>query len=152
MSSISLARRPCAGVGVGLEVDVHLDGDGTGHRGAFAERLQRRSEAEFVQRARAQVGDQAAHLGDRPVHLFDPLAQQAVDLLGIAAPSGGEQDAQAGEALQGLVVQLAGPAPALALGRGDAVPGPLLGDRLRRGHRGGGAGGEGARAPPRPRR
>jgi hypothetical protein len=50
---------------------------------------------------------------------------------------------RAGEALQRLVVQLAGPAAALALGRSDGFPGAVFGDRLRGGDRGGGAGGEG---------
>ena len=58
-----------------------------------------------------------------------------------------EPDPQAGEALQGLVMEFARPAPALLLGRLDALAQPLLLDRLAGRDRGRGAGGEGSEQP-----
>ena len=75
-------------------------------------------------------------------HVLDRGLDRRAQLLLAAAQRRREPDAQAGEALERLVVQLARPAPALLLGGLDALPQPLLLDRLAGGDRGRGAGRE----------
>ena len=106
----------------------------------------------LVQRGRAQLDDQRAQAGDLLGQVLDgglrpPRAAPPRCRAGAAEST----DAQAGEALQRLVVQLARPAPALLLGGLDALAQPLLLDRLAGRHGGRRAGRERAAAAARPR-
>ena len=78
---------------------------------------------ELVERGRAQLGDQRAQRRDLAVELGDGVAEQLVDRrrVVLGAPGGRQPEAQRGERLQRLVVQLARPAAALLLGRGEAL-------------------------------
>ena len=99
---------------------------------AIDQRAQRGRGAKLVQRRGAQLGDQATQRIDAQLHVLDRLLEDPVDLLALLGPArAGEHGFQAGEVLQGLVVQLARPAAALALGRLQASAQALDGDVAR---------------------
>ena len=117
------------------QVEVHVDGDPLARGRALGQALDRGGRPVFVERGRAQLDDQRAQAGDLLGQVLDGGLDRRAQLLLAAAPGRRQPDAQAGEALQRLVVQLAGPAPALLLGGLDALAQPLLLDRLAGGHR-----------------
>ena len=106
------------------------------------EALDRRGDAVLVERRRPQLDDQRAQVGDLLHDVLDRGLDRRAQLLLAAAQRRREPDAQRGQALQRLVVQLARPAPALLLGGLDALAQPLRLDRLAGRHRGGRAGRE----------
>ena len=110
----------------------------------LGKRLQCGLEPDRVQRGRAELGDQTPELHDLVVDLLDGgLAGRLESLRRLFAQRGREPHPQDRQRLQGLVVQLAGPAAPLLLRRVDRVLQPLLGHRSRRRHPGRRAGGEG---------
>src|SRR5215212_5590709 len=131
----------------GLVVEIDGEADLRAVRqGAHAlhERLHRRLRPELVERGGAQVGDDRAQLVDALAEALDGVVHSIRQALGVAAAArGGQRDAQRRHVLQRLVVQLAGPALPLALGRLDAALQPVGGELLRGRDGGRGAGREG---------
>ena len=105
------------------KIDVELDRETGRGCGPVDQRAQRGAGAELVQRRRAQLGDQAAQRVDAQLGALDRLLDDPIDLLALLGPArAGEHDFQPGEVLKGLVVQLACPPGALALGGLQAAP------------------------------
>jgi len=103
------------------KIDVELGIDPRERRPALRERLQRRPDAELVQRRRAHVRDEAAHRLDACVDVLDRLGDGGRQILGLHARERSETQLHRGELLQAVVVQLARPAPPLELGGLDAA-------------------------------
>src|SRR6185503_19881102 len=100
-----------------------LHGQTVDQPGALGEVAHGRLETELVESGRAELRDQPAQLlhlcGDVLLRLSHLLAQA----LGRARPrAGGQQHVDPGQALERLVVELAGPARALRLGRLQPLP------------------------------
>ena len=136
---IGHALRPEPDGDVDLEVDPAR---------AVGERAQRRLEPQLVERGRTQVVDERA----QPGHLgVDPLERLVDRRRHRLAPSrtspDGQPHVQGREALQRLVVELARPAPALLLGRGEPLAPPLRLGRLGGRERDRGARGERLQEP-----
>src|SRR5215207_445796 len=106
-------------------------------------RAQRRLRAERVERRRSHVRDQGPEPGDAVRDHLQCLVDRALQAHRvIAAARSRQEDLQAREVLERLVVQLAGPAPALLLGGPEASAQRLVACRLCRRNRGRRAGGE----------
>ena len=137
-------------LGVEPAADLHLyvDLEPLDGREPPAEALDRRGQPDLVQRRRAQLGDQRPQALDLGPDVFDRLAHRLLERHPVApAQCRGEQHLQRPERLQRLVVQLARPAAALLLGRGDRVAQAVLGDRAGGSHGGRGARREGEEQP-----
>jgi hypothetical protein len=107
---------------------------------AVKERPDRRAQPQLVQSGGAQLGDDRAQVRDLPLNVLDGLVHRRLGPLEIvAAPRGGEQHAQAPEALQGLVVKLPCPASALGVRGGLGAAQPIALHALRERHGGRGA-------------
>ena len=118
-SGLEIRREPGF---LGAEVDVDLDVEALGRRDAIGEALDRRLQSELVERGGAQLGDQRAQLLDLDPDLFEGHTHRPLELDRIAAPQRRvEQDLEAGEPLERLVVELTGPATTLLLSRRHAV-------------------------------
>ena len=121
---------------------MHVDVDPLARGRPLGQALDRGTRPVLVQRGWAQLDDERAQARDLLCQVLNGGLDRRAQLLLTAAPRRGEPDAQAGKALQRLVVQLAGPAPALLLGGLNALAQPLLLDRLAGGHCRRGAGRE----------
>ena len=131
-SSGDMARRLLAALP--RQVEAHVDVDPLARGRALGQALDRRGRPILVERGRAQLDDERAQAGDLLRQVLDGSLDRRAQLPLAAASGCGETDAQAGEALQRLVMQLAGPAPSLLLGGLNALAQPLLLDRLAGGH------------------
>ena len=122
-------RRLAAGLPVKIDGQIDLDPAGAD---PICERLQGRFGPELVERRRAHVSDDASEARDLGVELLDCLAERGAPLVRvIGPPRGGQRDPERAKALQGLVVQLPGPAPAFLLRRGLTGAQLLEGERTR---------------------
>ena len=91
--------------------------------------------AELVERGRTQLGDEVTQLRDAGGHLLGGRRDGLAHLAEILEPSSrAERELEAAELLERLVVQLARPAGAFALGRLDAALAGLGGYVLGSGH------------------
>ena len=102
--------------------------------------LERRREAEVIERGRSQLADQRAQARDLGVELTDRLRHQLIDLL--SAPDAlvcRERQPERGEVLKRLVVELPCPPGSLLLGGGESLAAALGLDRSCGRDRGGGA-------------
>ena len=119
---------------------MQVDVEPGGRARALGEALERGGDAELVERGGPQIGDQAAQALDALGQPGDRLVDHGRQVVALAAPARREQDLQAGEVLEALVVELARPPRTLVLGRLDAA-----GERARRDPLRGDDGGRGAR-------
>ena len=123
-----------------LEPDGRIDLEPVRRLDALDQRIQSGPESELVERRGTQLGDQRPQVRDLLAELLDRAVERRLQRRQVlAAPRGGEHDAQPAEPLQGLVVQLARPAPPLLLGRPQGSPQSVALDRLRGRDGGGGA-------------
>src|SRR5436190_10576238 len=98
---------------------------------AVDQRLDGGLDPEIVEGGRPQLGDQRAQVRDLELDLPDRCVDRLPErFLVAAAPGRAQADGKAGEALEGLVVQLARPPLAFLLGRLQGLAHPVGFDRL----------------------
>jgi hypothetical protein len=119
---LQLGRQPLQGV------DLRLHPGARGGLEAVGQAADRGLDAEVVQRRRAQLRDERPQVPDVLLELGHRRVDGGGQVLRAPAPRVGEPQPEPAERLQRLVVQLAGPAPALLLRGGQALAQAVLRD------------------------
>ncbi len=127
-----------------VELQPDLDGEFTYRCLTVGQRLDRRTQSQIVKCSGSQLGDQVAKLAHLSANVLVRGLRGAAQRGEVIARETRRQDhAHAAQPLQGLVVQLAGPASACLLGRLEAQAQTRGANRARGRDGGGGAGRDG---------